>query len=92
MPKYGRPARMSAAAEMATAAPASNGVEVPEDERSEAENSLIAERLQNYFSLLGDDMSKVKHIKNLTSDEVSVTDAALVMIWKELHELNAKMN
>ena len=66
--------------------------EVPEDERSEAENSLIAERLQNYFSLLGDDMSKVKHIKNLTSDEVSVTDAALVMIWKELHELNAKMN
>ena len=62
------------------------------EDKTEAENSLFVERLQNYFSLLDDDMSKVRHIKNLTSDEVSVTDAALVMIWKELHELNAKMN
>ena len=62
------------------------------EDKTEAECSLIAERLQRSLDLLADDMSKVSYIKNLTSDEVSVTDAALVMIWKELHELNAKLN
>lgn len=62
------------------------------EDKAEAECSLIAERLQNSFSLLADDMSKVRYIKTLTSKEVSVTDAALIMIWKELHAMNARMD
>lgn len=62
------------------------------EDKAEAECSLIAERLQNAFSLMADDMSKVRYIKTLTSKEVSVTDAALIMIWKELHAMNARMD
>lgn len=62
------------------------------EDKAEAECSLLAERLQNAFSLMADDLSKVRYIKGLTSKEVSVTDAALIMIWKELHAMNARMD
>lgn len=66
--------------------------DVPEDERSEAENSLIAERLQRSLSLLADDMSKVNYIKSLTSGGLSDAAAVLFLIWKELHAMNARMD
>ena len=66
--------------------------EVPEDERSEAENSLIAERLHRSLSLLADDMSKVNYIKSLTSGGLSDAAAVLFLIWKELHAMNARMD
>lgn len=62
------------------------------EDKAEAECSLLAERLQNTFSLMADDLSKVRYIKGLTSKEVSVTDAALIMIWKELHAMNTRMD
>jgi len=65
---------------------------VPEDERSEAENSLIAERLQRSLDLLADDMSKVNYIKSLTSGGLSDAAAVLFLIWKELHAMNARMD
>ena len=66
--------------------------DVPEDERSEAENSLIAERLQRSLELLADDMSKVNYIKSLTSGGLSDAAAVLFLIWKELHAMNARMD
>ena len=66
--------------------------EVPEDERLEAENSLIAERLHRSLSLLADDMSKVNYIKSLTSGGLSDAAAVLFLIWKELHAMNARMD
>ena len=62
------------------------------EDKAETECSLIAERLKNTFSLMADDLSKVNYIKTLTSSKVSVTDAALIMIWKELHAMNARMD
>lgn len=61
-------------------------------DKSEVECSLLTERLQNYFSLVNEDLSKIHYVKTLTSNEVSVTDAALIMIWKELHAMNVRMD
>ena len=61
------------------------------EDKTEAECSLIAERLQRSLDLLADDMSKVNYIKGLTSNGLSDAAAVLFLIWKELHALNGRM-
>ena len=62
------------------------------EDKTEAECSLIAERLQRSLDLLADDMSKVNYIRGLTSSGLSDAAAVLFLIWKELHALDGRMN